>query len=66
VSENKGPRPHKTIYRSKGMEISTNIPGFKWPTREEKIAGLLECGLIDEAEAERLHNRFPSPAKDSQ
>jgi hypothetical protein len=53
--------PHRTIYRSKGgkVEISTNIPGFKWPTRLEKIEGLLSLGLIDEAEAERLRNKDP-------
>lgn len=46
--------PHRTVYRSKTLEVSTNIPGFRWPTREEKIDGLLSAGLIDEAEAKRL------------
>ncbi len=46
----------RTVFRSRDgrVEISTNIPGFKWPSREEKIAGLLSVGLIDEIEAERL------------
>jgi hypothetical protein len=50
---------HRTVYRSKDgdVEISTNIEGFKWPTREEKIAGLLSAGLIDQAEADRLRAR---------
>lgn len=48
--------PFRTVYKSSDgkTEISTNILGFKWPTPEEKIAGLLASGLIDEAEAERL------------
>lgn len=46
---------HRVVYRSKGIEISTNIPGFAWPkSRDEKIDGLLAAGLIDEAEASRL------------
>lgn len=43
-----------TVFKSGKTEISTNIPGFKWPTPEEKIDGLLSAGLIDTAEAERL------------
>jgi hypothetical protein len=54
--------PHRVVFRTKNVEISTNIPGFKWPTREEKIAGLLEQGLIDEAEATRLRAKDNSHA----
>lgn len=48
------PKRERVVYRSKDLEISTNIPGFKWPTRDEKIDGLLSAGLIDQAEADRL------------
>lgn len=50
----------RTVYRSTDgkIEISTNIPGFKWPTQAEKIDGLLSAGLIDQAEAERLRAKF--------
>jgi len=46
----------KTVFRSKdgSVEISTNIEGFRWPTRDEKIDGLLSAGLIDQVEADRL------------
>ena len=56
------PLPHRKIYESRDgkVQISTNIPGFHWPTREEKIAGLLECGLIDEADADRLSSQDPA------
>lgn len=49
-------QPPKLVYRSKdgGLEITTNIEEFKWPTRDEKIDGLLSAGLIDAAEGERL------------
>lgn len=57
VSEELG--PPRVIYRGSNMEVSTNIPGFKWPTRSEKIAGLLSAGLIDQAEADRLSAKFP-------
>jgi hypothetical protein len=52
------PGPHREIYRSKDgkMSISTNIPGHRWPTRDEKIDALLETGLIDQAEADRLRS----------
>lgn len=52
----------RTIYRSKDgkLEITTNIPGFRRLTRDEKIAGLLEAGLIDEAQAVRLYNEDSS------
>lgn len=48
--------PHREVYRSRNGEtsISTNIDGFKWPTRAEKIAELLSTGLIDQTEADRL------------
>jgi hypothetical protein len=52
--------PERVVYRSNGMEISTNIPGFKWPTRDEKIDGLLSAGLIDQAEADRLRASRPT------
>jgi type III secretory pathway component EscV len=45
---------HRIVYRSDNIEISTNIPGFRWPTRDEKIDALLKMGMIDEAEADRL------------
>lgn len=46
----------RKIYQSRDgkVEISTNIPGFRWPTRDEKIVGLLSAGLIEQAEADRL------------
>ena len=57
----------RVVYRSTNMEISTNIPGFKWPTAEEKIAGLLSCALIDQAEADRLRATLsPRPAVGAQ
>lgn len=48
----------RVVYRSKGIEISTDIPGFKWPSPEEKIAGLLSAGLIDQEEADRLRRKL--------
>ena len=51
-------KSHRTVYRSAGVEISTNIEGFKWPSTAEKIEGLLSAGLIDEVEAERLRVKF--------
>lgn len=53
----------RVVYRSKGVEVSTNIPGFKWPTPAEKIDGLLSAGLIDEAEANRLRS-LPNKRKE--
>lgn len=49
----------RKIYQSKDgkTEISTNIEGFDWPSKSEKIDGLLESGLIDEAEAKRLREK---------
>ncbi len=54
ASRSKG--EEREVYRSGDGKtlISTNIDGFKWPTRAEKIAGLLSAGLIDQAEADRL------------
>lgn len=53
----------REVYRSKNgkVSISSNVKGFRWPTREEKIAGLLECGMIDQAEADRLRALAPTP-----
>ena len=53
-----GDAPQREVYRSTDgkVSISTNMPGFKWPTRDEKIDGLLSCGLIDQAEADRLRH----------
>jgi hypothetical protein len=59
-----GPKQERIIHKSRGLEISTNIDGFKWPTRDEKIAGLLSAGLIDQAEADRL-SALPTSAQDS-
>jgi hypothetical protein len=59
---------HRKVFRSPDgkIEITTNVPGFRWPTREEKIAGLLSAGLIDEAEAERLRATTAQPEEDSE
>jgi hypothetical protein len=55
----------RVVYRSRGMEVSTNIKGFRWPTPEEKTSGLLSAGVIDQAEADRLRAALsPSPKGD--
>lgn len=57
-----GARP-RVVHRSKGLTISTNIAGFKWPSPAEQIDGLLDAGLIDEAEAARLHANLTTPTE---
>lgn len=57
-----GSKSHRTIYKSKRLEITTNIPGFRRPTPAERIDGLLSAGLIDEAEAARLRATLETPA----
>jgi hypothetical protein len=59
---------HREVYRSRDgkTSISTNIDGFNWPTRAEKIAGLLSAGLIDQDEADRLTTLATTPTQPHQ